>query len=161
VSQRTLWEEGHESGRQAVVLGVALALTVASLDLLVFGRLTLFFDIGFVLLCVALALLVRPSDFFTIGVLPPLLMVGVFALIGVARPDVIADATDGVVQAVVSGLSHHAGALIVGYLLSLAVLAVRHRVLRQRERSQRERRRGRQAASNRLGSPAPTRTTSG
>ena len=154
MSQRTLWEEGHESGGQAVALGVALALTTAALDLLVFGRLTVFFDICFVLLCVGLALLVRPSDFFTVGVLPPLLMVGVFVLIGVARPDAIADAGDGVVQAVVSGLSHHAGALIVGYLLSLAVLAVRHRVLRQRERE-------RQATSNRLGSPAPTRTTSG
>jgi mannose/fructose/N-acetylgalactosamine-specific phosphotransferase system component IIC len=154
VSQRTLWEEGHESGRQVVVLGVALALTITALDLLVFGRLTVLFDIGFVLTCLALALLVRPSDFFTVGVLPPLLMVGSFVLVGVTRPDVIADATDGVVQAVVSGRSHHAGALIFGYALSLGVLAVRHRVLRQRQQA-------RQAVSNRPGSPAPTRTTSG
>jgi hypothetical protein len=154
VSQRTLWEEGHESGRQVVVLGVALALTTTALDLLVFGRVTVLFDLGFVLTCLALALLVRPSDFFTVGVLPPLLMVGAFVLIGVASPDVIADAGDGAVQAVVSGLSHHAGALIFGYGLSLGVLALRHRVLRQRERD-------RQAASNRPGSPAPTRTTSG
>jgi hypothetical protein len=154
VSQRTLWEEGHESGRQVVVLGVALALTFTALDLLLFGRLTVLFDIGFVLLCVAVALLVRPSDFFTVGVLPPLLMVGAFVLIGSTRPDVIADAGDGVVQAVVSGLSHHAGALIFGYALSLGVLALRHRVLRQRAA-------GRQAVSKRPGSPAPTRTTSG
>ena len=153
MSQRTLWEEGHESGRQVAVLGVALSLSVAALDLLVFGRLTVFFDICFVLLCVALSLLVRPSDFFTVGVLPPLLMVGVFVLIGVTRPDVIADAGDGVIQAVVSGLSHHAGALIAGYALSLGVLALRHRVLRNGVLSQ--------AASKRLGSPAPTRTTSG
>ena len=149
MSQRTLWEEGHESGRQVVVLGVALALTITAVDLVVFGRLTVLFDVCFVLSCVALALLVRPSDFFTVGVLPPLLMVGVFVLIGLTRPDVIADPSDGVVQAVVSGLANHAGALITGYLLSLGVLAVRHRVL------------SRQAASNRLGSPAPTRTTSG
>ncbi|GAA4712085.1 DUF6542 domain-containing protein [Nocardioides conyzicola] len=154
MSQRTLWEEGHESGRQVVVLGVALALTVTALDLVAFGRLTVLFDICFVLSCVALALLVRPSDFFTVGVLPPLLMVGVFVLIGLTRPDVIADPGDGVVQAVVSGLASHAGALTTGYLLSLAVLALRHRVLRHRVLS-------RQAASNRLGSPAPTRTTSG
>ena len=157
MSQRTLWEEGHESGRQVVVLGVALALTITALDLVVFGRLTAFFDICFVLCCVALALLVRPSDFFTVGELPPLLMVGVFVLIGLTRPDVIADPSDGVVQAVVSGLANHAGALTVGYLLSLAVLALWLRVLSQV--------RGRQgpglAASYRLGSPAPTRTTSG
>jgi len=158
VSQRTLWEEGHESGRQVVVLGVALALTFTALDLLLFGRLTVLFDIGFVLMCVAVALLVRPSDFFTVGVLPPLLMVGAFVLIGIAEPDVVADAGDGVIQAVVSGLSHHAGALIVGYALCLGVLAIRHRVLRHRVLGQRT-----QAGqdSNRLGSPAPTRTTSG
>jgi hypothetical protein len=154
VSQRTLWEEGHEPGRQVVVLGVALALTITALDLLVFGHLTLLFDICFVLACVLLALLVRPRDFFTVGVLPPLLMVGVFVLIGLTRPGVIADDTDSVVQAVVSGLSHHAGSLITGYALALGVLAVRHRVLRQRAQD-------RQAASNLLGSPAPTRTTSG
>lgn len=149
MSQRTLWEEGHQPGRQIVVLGVALVLTSTALDLLLFGRLTVLFDICFGLICLALALLVRPSDFFTVGVLPPLLMVGTFVLIGIVGPDVIADASDGVVQAVVSGLSHHAGALIVGYALSLGVLALRHRVL------------SRQAAVNGLGSPAPTRTTSG
>ncbi|GAA4755492.1 hypothetical protein GCM10023350_46250 [Nocardioides endophyticus] len=155
MSQRTLWEEGHESGRQVVVLGVALALTFTALDLLVFGRLTVLFDIGFVLMCVAVALLVRPSDFFTVGVLPPLLMVGAFVLIGVAQPDLVADAGDGAIQAVVSGLSHHAGALIVGYALCLGVLAIRHRVLRHRVPGQRTQ------ASNRPASPAPTRTTSG
>ena len=135
MSQRTLWEEGHEPGRQVVVLGVAVALTVTTIDLLAFERLTALFDVGFVLLCLALALL------------PPLLMVAVVTLLATTRPLVVADPGDGLVQAVVSGLSHHAGALVLGYLLSLAVLAVRHRVV--------------QAASNRLGSPAPTRTTSG
>ncbi|MBA2954072.1 hypothetical protein GON03_07050 [Nocardioides sp. MAH-18] len=148
MSQRTLWEEGHESGRQVAVLGVALALTSAVLDLWLFDSLTIFFDICFVLLCVATALLVRPKDFFTVGVLPPLLMVVVFTLLGATRPEAVADATDGVVQVVVAGLGHHAGALVTGYLLCLAILAIRHRVLGQ-------------AASKRPRSPAPTRTTSG
>jgi hypothetical protein len=130
------------------VLGVALALTSAVLDLWLFDSLTLFFDICFVLLCVAMALLVRPRDFFTVGVLPPLLMVVVFTLLGGTRAEVVADAGDGVVQAVVAGLGHHAGALVTGYLLCLGILAIRHRVLGQ-------------AASKRAGSPAPTRTTSG
>ncbi len=60
MSQRTLWEEGHEPGRQVVVLGVALALTVAALDLLLSAGSAVFFDLCFVLICVALALLVRP-----------------------------------------------------------------------------------------------------
>ncbi|MDF1605371.1 DUF6542 domain-containing protein [Nocardioides sp. YIM 152315] len=131
MSQRTLWEEGHEPGRQVAVLGVAVTLTVAVLDLLSFGELTLLFDLSFVLVCLALALLVRPRDFFTVGVLPPLLMVGTFTFLGLIRPEAIADRDDGVVQAVVSGLGHHAGALIIGYGLSLGVLAVRQRVLRR------------------------------
>ncbi|MCB0897062.1 MAG: hypothetical protein H6529_00020 [Nocardioides sp.] len=127
--RRTLWEEGREPGRQVVALGVALALTAVVLDLALSGSVGLLFDVVFVLGCVAMALAVRPSDFFTVGVLPPLLMTGIFVLVGITRPDAIADAGDGVVQAVVSGLSHHAGALVAGYLLALGVLAVRHRVI--------------------------------
>jgi len=149
VSQRrTLWEEGREPGRQVVALGLALALTAVVLDQAMFGQVGVFFDVCYVLICVATALAVRPADFFTIGVLPPLLMVGVFTLLGATRPDVIADPSDGVIQAVVAGLGHHAAALVLGYGLCLAILAVRHRVLDQ-------------AASKRAGSPAPTRTTSG
>jgi len=130
VSQsRTLWEEGREPGRQVVALGLAVALTAVVLDLLLVGHLSLLFDVSFALLCVGLALAVRPSDFFTVGVLPPLIMVVVFALLGGTRPELIADPGDGVVQAVVTGLSHHAGALVVGYVLCLGVLAMRHRVL--------------------------------
>lgn len=150
MTQRTLWEEGHQPGRQVAVLGVALALTAAVLDVLLFEGLTLFFDVCFVLLCVTLALMVRPTDFFTVGVLPPLLMVGVVAILGATRTELVADSGDGLVQAVVSGLSHHSGALIVGYLSTLAVLAIRHRVGRRP-----------QTVSKRSGSPAPTRTTSG
>jgi hypothetical protein len=149
VSQRrTLWEEGREPGRQVVALGLALALSTVVLDQAIFGQVGLFFDACYVLICVAMALAVRPRDFFTIGVLPPLLLVAVFTLLGLTRPDVIADPGDGVIQAVVSGLGHHAAALVTGYLLCLAILAVRHRVSTQ-------------AASKRAGSPAPTRTTAG
>ena len=57
VSQtRTLWEEGHEPGRQVVALGLAVALTVVVVDLLLVGRLSLFFDLCFVVLCLGLAL---------------------------------------------------------------------------------------------------------
>ena len=105
---RTLWEEGREPGRQVVALGVAVALTVVIVDLALVGRVSLFFDLCFVVLCIGL--------------------VGVFTLLGFTRPDVIAHAQDGVVQSVVSGLSHHSGALVVGYVLCLTTLAVRQRM---------------------------------
>jgi len=147
--RRTLWEEGREPGWQVVALGLALVLTAAVIDQALTGGIGWIFDICFVLACVGTALAVRPSDFFTVGVLPPLLMVVVFGLIGATRPATIADPGDGLIQAIVSGLSHHSGALVIGYLASLAILAVRHRVLTQPQ------------AAKRVGSPAPTRTISG
>jgi len=137
-ASRTVWEEGAEPGREMVALGVALALTAAALDLLLTDRVGLLFDLGFVALCAGLALAVVPRDFFTVGVLPPLLMLSTFLLLAASRSQAIARADDGVVQAVVSGLSHHSGALVTGYLLSLGILLVRQRVLRARD-AERER----------------------
>jgi hypothetical protein len=134
---RTVWDEGREPGRQVVALGVAVSLTVVLVDLALTDEVSVLFDVVFVLLCLFLALDVRPTDFFTAGVLPPLLMVGVFVLLGVTRPDSIGASEDGVVQAVVSGLSHHSDALFAGYLLCLAALLVRHRRLSRSDQNPR------------------------
>ena len=131
---RTLWEEGHAPGREMVALGVALALTAACFDLLLTDRVGILFDLAFVALCVGLALGVRLSDSFVVGVLPPLLMLATFLLLAMSRARAIAQPDDGTVQAVVSGLSHHSVALVLGYLLALGVLAVRQRVALLRER---------------------------
>lgn len=130
-STRTLWEEGREPGRQVVALGLAVALSAVVLDQLMVGRVSLFFDLCFVALCVVIALAVRPTDFFTAGVLPPMIMVAVFTLLGFTQPGMIARSGDGVIQAVVSGLSHHSVALVIGYALCLTCLAVRQRVARR------------------------------
>lgn len=153
---RTLWEEGTEPGRKVVTLGVTATLTVVVLDLLLRSSVTVLFDLGFVLVCVAAALLVRPVDFFTVGVYPPLLMLGVFALLALVDPTTIAHRDDGLVQAVVTGLAGHSGALISGYALCLGCLAIRRSVGRPDRDG-----RVRAQASNRSGSPAPRRTTSG
>ncbi|GAB2876146.1 DUF6542 domain-containing protein [Nocardioides pacificus] len=126
---RSLWVEGQEPGRQVIVLGVAVALTTVVLDLFLSGRLSLFFDLCFIVLCLGLALLVRPGDFFTVGILPPLIMLAVFLLLAAVAPGTVADERDGVVQAVISGLFTHATSLAVGYVLALAALAVRTRQL--------------------------------
>jgi hypothetical protein len=123
----TVWTDGIEPGRQAVALGIAVALSVVAFDVLLVGALSFFFDLSFVVLCLGLALVVRPDDFFTVGVLPPLIMVGLFALLGIVAPGAVAHPDDGVVQAVVTGLAHHSGALVSGYVLCLGTLALRHR----------------------------------
>jgi hypothetical protein len=151
------WHPGHEPGRQVVALAVALALTAALLDVAVTGSVTWIFDICFVLLCIALALLVAPKDLFTVGVLPPLVMLGVFVVIGFADADALGHRDDSVGQAVVSGLAHHSLALCLGYGVCLGLLAQRRHVAAvstgHRTRPGH--------ATKRDQSPAPSRTTSG
>jgi hypothetical protein len=136
------------AGSRVMRLAVLVGLLVLALDLAINSRLTLVFDIGFVLLCLAAALAVRPRDFFHIGVLPPLLLLGFITLVASVHRAWVAEAGDGLIQGVVSGLAHRASGLLTAYLLALAVLAIRQRVLRRRY-------------SKRAGSPAPTRATSG
>ncbi|MFT4084345.1 MAG: hypothetical protein QM638_17350 [Nocardioides sp.] len=144
---RTVWEEGHEPGRRVVVLGVALTLSLACIDLFIGDRVGVVFDLGFVVVCVLLALLVDAIDFFVVGVLPPLLMVALFILLAITQPATIALPDDGVVQAVVSGLGHHSISLFVGYGLCLGCLAMRRHVLA-----------GRAAAERAAAAPAYSRT---
>ena len=140
------------AGSRVTRLAVVGGLLVLALDLAINERLTLIFDLGFVLLCVGAALAVRPRDFFQVGVLPPLLLLGLITLVALVHTPWIAEPGDALVQAVVSGLAHRAGGLLTAYLLALAFLAIRQRVARKRVR---------QAVvySKRTGSPAPTRAT--
>lgn len=151
VSAPTLWEEGHLSGSRVVRLSVLAGLLLLAVDLLIGPELSLLFDLGFVVLCVAAALGVRPADFFAVAVMPPLLLLGLVLLSAVVDPGWVALPEDTVVQAVVSGLAHRAGGLATAYALVLAVLVVRMRV----------RARHGDRYSKRAGSPAPTRVTSG
>ena len=128
--RRTLWEEGRKPGRLVANAAGLLVLLVVAVDLLVTQRLTLTFDIAFVLVCAAAALAVRPRDFFVIGVFPPLLMAGTFSVLALVSRGAIADARDGFLQAVVSGLAHHSGYLVVGYGFTLGILALRQVALR-------------------------------
>jgi hypothetical protein len=113
-----------------VALGVALTLTVVVLEVAVSGRVGLVFDVAFVLVCLAVALLVRPQDFFTVGVLPPLVMLAVFALVALSHPQALASGDAGVVSTVVSGLANHAVALGIGYAGCLVFLAIREQFVR-------------------------------
>jgi hypothetical protein len=120
-----------------VALGLALCLTVVVLDVGIGGRVGLFFDLGFVAVCLTVALVVRPEDFFTVGVLPPLIMVTVLVLVSTWRRVAVAGDGDGLLGAVVVGLSHHSVALGVGYAACLLCLAVRDQVTRADQRVRR------------------------
>lgn len=119
------WDVGHEPGRQVVSLGVALTLTAVSVDILLVGRLTLFFDLCFMVLCLGLAALVRRRDFFLVALLPPVLMTAVFGFVALVDRGAVADPGDSVLQAVVSGVATHGIALFIGYALCLGWLGWR------------------------------------
>jgi hypothetical protein len=152
VSAPTLWEEGRLAGSRVTRLAIWGCVPVVALDLAINDRLTLLFDLGFVVLCVGAALAVRPRDFFQVGVLPPLLLLGIITMVALIHTPWIANPGDALVQAVVSGLAHRAGGLLTAYLLALAVLAMRQRVGRKRTQQA-------VAYAKRAGSPAPTRST--
>lgn len=155
---RTLWDEGTEPGRQVVLLGVALTLTAVAVDLVIIDGLSWIFDIGFAVACPFLALRVRPSDFFPVAVLPPLLLFGVFLAVGVIEPDTIATHGDSPFQAALTGMASHSGSLLIGYALCLACLAIRTKRI---QRGLAVPRQSPAQASKRSGSPAPRRTTTG
>jgi len=124
------WWEGDTPGNEVAALSAALVLTAAAAETAFVGHLRLFFDLCFVLVCLAAALKVRPRDFFTVGVLPPLMMAGTMLIVALNGPKVIATAHDSVVQAVITGLAHHSLALFAGYAVCLATLLARQRAAR-------------------------------
>lgn len=107
-----------------------MLLVVALVEATALGTLGWVFDLTFVAVCVAAALLVRPRDFFVVGVLPPLSMLVIVAILAAFDRAAVADPADGFGQATVSGLAHHAGALVAGYTLTLGLLALRQVALR-------------------------------
>jgi hypothetical protein len=147
VSAPTVWEEGRWSGRRVTRFSMLVCALLVVTDVVATGRLERVFDSGFVVLCVGMALAVRPQDFFRVGVLPPMLLLGVSVVVGLIHRAAIAAADDAFVQSVISGLAHHSGALLAGYALTLAVLGIRARVARRH--------------SKRSGSPAPYLLISG
>lgn len=124
-----------EPGLRVALLGAALVVTAVAFDLTFAGRLTMFFDLAFVVACLGLALVVRSDDVFTVGVLPPLLMLAGCVLLAAVDPAALGAPGDGVVQATVTGLAHHSAALVNGFALCLATLGVRRR---QAQSSKRE-----------------------
>jgi hypothetical protein len=144
MSAPTLWQEGHWTGERVIRLAIFLTLLTAATDVAVTGHLGRIFDVAFVLVCIGAALVVRPGDFFGIGVLPPLLLLGCASVLSLVARTTVASRGDGIIQGVVSALAGHSGALAAGYLLCLAILAIRQRVL-ARERTH----------AKRVGSPAP------
>jgi uncharacterized membrane protein YoaK (UPF0700 family) len=88
------------------------------------GRLTFFFDLCFVVICLVAAMAVRRSDLFTAGVLPPLLYAAVIAVLSVVAPHAFQSAP-GVNKVFLTGLANHAPGLVFGYAAALTAVGAR------------------------------------
>jgi hypothetical protein len=110
--------------RGIVLASVLAAGGCAAVDLALTNGITLFFDLCFIVVCLVSAMAVRRRDFFTTGVLPPLLFAAVVACIAVRNPGAFVH-VGGMSKAFLAGLAQHAAALVTGYAIALTVLAAR------------------------------------
>jgi 4-hydroxybenzoate polyprenyltransferase len=124
------WEANEQSGSQIALLATALALTSAATDLMINSRLTLLFDLFFVAICAYSAWRVKPTEFFTIGVLPPLLMLLTVVAVGASNQVAVGgELEDSLLQTTVTGIAHHSWSLGLGYFLAFGLLIARARVV--------------------------------
>ena len=109
------------------VVGGAVVLTAAAVafDMTLTGRLSMFFDLCFVLVGLSAALLARRSGLFAVGVLPPLLLGAVAAVLAVSAPGALTSSHLAFVSTWLTGLAHHGGALAATHVIVLAIVGLR------------------------------------
>lgn len=108
-----------------MLTGPVAVLALAAVDLAMAGRLTMFFDLAFISLCLAQATTIRGDNGdnrMSAGFLPPLQLIGAFVVLALIDPTVLGQPHDSLVQNVIAGLTGHAAALAIGYGLFLAAL---------------------------------------
>jgi len=106
-------------------VGIALTLAVAAADLLMSGRLTMFFDLGFITLCLGLGRLPARDASYVVAFAPPLVLTLALAILTVTGAEALGRPDDGTFAAVIAGLTGHAAALGIGYALCLGALGAR------------------------------------
>ncbi|MBA2559929.1 MAG: hypothetical protein H0V07_08580, partial [Propionibacteriales bacterium] len=104
---------------------------LAGVDLLLTGGITMFFDLGFVVVCLVSAMAVRRRDLFTTGVLPPLLLAVVVAGVALGAPETLVP-FGGPSKAFMTGLAEHATGLVAGYAVALTTVGGRVGAARSR-----------------------------
>ncbi len=117
--------------RGVVLISLLAVAGCAGIDLLLTSAITMFFDLCFIVVCLVSAMAVRRRDFFTAGVLPPLVFAAVVAVLAARDPATFVT-TGGMTKAFMTGLAEHATALVVGYAIVLATLAGRLSAARTR-----------------------------
>jgi hypothetical protein len=110
--------------RGVIVLSLLVCAVCAAADCALTGTLTMFFDLCFITICLMGAMAVRREDLFTAGVLAPLVFAAIVFVVAVGVADAFG-AGGSISSAFFTGLAAHAGALVCGYGVALAVVGGR------------------------------------
>ena len=124
-SQRPAGPIGAYDPDRVVGGAIACAVTVMAVDLALTQRLSLFFDLWFVLIGLSAAMVVRRRGLFAVGVLPPLLMGGVVAVLALLVPSSLTTSHLAFVSTWLTGLAHHGASLVVTHGVVLVIVGLR------------------------------------
>jgi hypothetical protein len=115
-----------QHGAQQVVAGaIVMTAAVVAFDVALTARLSMFFDLCFVLVGLWAALVVRRQGLYAVGVLPPLLLGAVVAFLAVTMPSTLTASHLAFVSTWLTGLAHHGIALGATHVVVLAIVGLR------------------------------------
>lgn len=115
-------------------LAAASASTMAAVvlfDLALTGRLSLFFDLCFVLVALVGALVAREDAWLVAAWQPPVLMGLTVAMLALVEPTAVVQTHHAFASTLLAGLAHHAAALVAGHLSALVAIGVGLRTKRR------------------------------
>ncbi|MGH3814353.1 MAG: hypothetical protein ACRDUV_18195 [Pseudonocardiaceae bacterium] len=117
---------GTEAAPISVIAGAVLAVAaLVVFDVALTERLSQFFDLGFVVVGLCAAVVVGENGFFAVGVLPPLLLGVLVAVLAALDPATLTATHLPLVATWLTGLAHHVTALVTTHALVLTALALR------------------------------------
>lgn len=111
--------------RQVVAGAVVATAAVVAFDVALTARLSMFFDLCFVLVGLWAALGVRRQGLYAVGVLPPLLLGAVVAFLAVTMPATLTASHLAFVSTWLTGLAQHGVALGATHVVVLAIVGLR------------------------------------
>ena len=115
----------QHTAQQVVAGAVVMTAAVVALDVTLTARLSMFFDLCFVLVGLWAALVVRRQGLYAAGVLPPLLLGAVVALLAVTMPTALTATHLGFVSTWLTGLAQHGIALGATHVVVLTIVGLR------------------------------------
>ena len=110
---------------RVVAAAVVATGAVIAFDVALTGRLSMFFDLCFILVGLSAALVVRREGLYAVGVLPPLLLGAVVAVLAVGFPASLTDSRLAFASTWLTGLAHHGVALASAHAVVLTIVGMR------------------------------------